>query len=76
MLRDYITAERVKDRVTSTTTENIAAQILLCDRLLQDLVTRCIYEVEVEVEVELQGTMTEFIYTVELHKHTSINNTN
>ncbi|GAB0577916.1 hypothetical protein LL01C5_36330 [Escherichia coli] len=76
MLRDYITEERVKGRVTSTTTENIAAQILLCDRLLQDLVTRCIYEVEVEVEVELQGTMTEFIYTVELHKHTSINNTN
>ena len=76
MWRDYITEERVKGRVTSTTTENIAAQILLCDRLLQDLVTRCIYEVEVEVEVELQGTMTEFIYTVELHKHTSINNTN
>lgn len=75
MLRDYIAAERVKDSVTSTT-ENIAAQILLCDRLLQDLVTRCIYEVEVEVEVELHDRITGFIYTVELHKYTSINNTN
>lgn len=71
MLRDYIAAERVKDSVTSTT-ENIAAQILLCDRLLQDLVTRCIYE----VEVELHDRITGFIYTVELHKYTSINNTN
>ena len=26
VLRDYIAAERVKDSVTSTTTENIAAQ--------------------------------------------------
>lgn len=77
VLRDYIAAERVKDSVTSTT-ENIAAQILLCDRLLQDLVTRCIYEVEVEVEVEveLHDRITGFIYTVELHKYTSINNTN
>lgn len=73
MLRDYIAAERVKDSVTSTT-ENIAAQILLCDRLIQDLVTRCIYEVE--VEVELHDRITGFIYTVELHKYTSINNTN
>lgn len=34
----------------------------LCDRLLQDLVTRCIYE----VEVELHDRITGFIYTVEL----------
>lgn len=60
MLRDYIAAERVKDSVTSTT-ENIAAQILLCDRLLQDLVTRCIYE------VELQDRITRYNDRVHLH---------
>ena len=61
MLRDYLTEERVKGRVTSTTTENIAAQILLCDRLLQDLVTRCIYE------VELQDRITRYNDRVHLH---------
>ncbi len=80
MLRDYITEERVKDRVTSTTTENITAQEHISMRqnsaglgykvYLRGRITRY------NDRVHLHARITGFIYTVELHKHTSINNTN
>lgn len=57
MLRDYITEERVKDRVTSTTTENIAAQEHISMRQTS---ARPGYK------VYLRGRITGFIYTVEL----------
>lgn len=62
MLRDYITEERVKGRVISTTTENIAAQEYCSMRQTSaDLVTRCIYE------VELQDRITRYNDRVHLH---------